>query len=95
MVVDVLEIESSDTGGASITLKQCANRNFSTVGASVQASLLGGIGTPSEEDHLKVRAAKAAIDELVALGNHGQVFCILATLTEIQAMVSSGNVPNS
>ena len=95
MVVDLYEIESSDTGGNSITLKQCANRSFSTVGASVQASLLGGIGTPSEQSQIKVRALKAAIDELVALGNHGQVFVAFMTPTEAAAAVTAAVIPNS
>ncbi len=95
MIVDILEISATEVGGASLTLQQCANRAFGTVGASVQAALLGGNGTPSEADIVKVKGAKAAMDELVALGNHGQVFAVFCTLTEVQAMVSSGNVPNS
>ena len=95
MIVDILEIDSTEVGGASLTLKQCLNRNFSTVGASVQAALLGGNGTPSELDCVKVKGLKAAMDELVALGNHGQVFMVLCTPTEVAAMVTASQIPNS
>ena len=96
MIVDILEIDSSDVGQMRLQLKQNVNRTFGTVGASVQAPLNGGVGTPSETTRVIVGSpTKAVLDELVALGNHGQVFMVLCTLTEVQAMVTSGNVPNS
>ena len=99
MIVDILEIIESDVGGARLKLIQNVDRSaWNTVGASVQAALNGGNGTPSEETRLIVApgsGVKTVLNELVALGNHGRVYCILATPTEVAAMVSSGNIPNS
>jgi hypothetical protein len=46
-------------------------------------------------DCVKVKGLKAAMDELVALGNHGQVFMVLCTPTEVAAMVTASQIPNS
>ena len=96
MIVDIYEIESTEVGGASLTLTQLADRTtWNTVGASVQAASLGGVGTPSEASRIRVKGLKAAMDELVALGNHGRVYVAFFTPTEVAAAVSSGNIPNS
>jgi hypothetical protein len=99
MIVDILEIESSDVGGARLKLKQNEDRSaWNTVGASVQAALNGGNGTPSEYTRISVEPSTGlatVLAELVALGNHGRVYMILATPTEVASMVSHGDIPNS
>jgi len=105
MLVDIYEIDSTDTPSATspglptrLMLKQCMNRSFSTVGASVQTGIVGGGGTPSEQVRAPLRmlqASGAAATELIALGNHGQIFVVFCTLAEVQAMVAAGPIPNT
>ncbi len=99
MIVDVMEIESSDVGGASLTLRQNRDRSaWNTVGASVQAALNGGNGTPSEETRIIVRPGTGlatVLNELVALGNHGRIYMALLTPTQVAAAVTAGVIPNS
>jgi hypothetical protein len=93
MIVEIMEIESSDDTSQEIVLRQHPDRTtWNTVGASVQAA------TPmAPVDRIRVRCPSGGtvLAELTALGNHGRIYAVFCTPSQVAAMVSSGNVPNS
>lgn len=93
MVVDIYEIEGTPVAGATLKLKQNRDRSaWNTVGASVQAAFNGATikveVSPSTGVH-------TVLDELVALGNHGRIYVVFCTPTQVAAMVTSTNIPSS
>jgi hypothetical protein len=93
MIVDIGYIESSDDASQEIVLRQHPDRGtWNTVGASVKA---GQPAAQGDRWRVKCPTGGTVLAELTALGNMGRVYIVICTPTEVAAMVTSGNVPNS
>jgi len=93
MIVDIGFIEASEDAQTELIIRPHPDRStWSTVGASVQS---GQPASPGNRWRVRAPGVLTPLTELVALGNMGKVFVVFCTPTEVAAMVTSGNIPNT